>query len=115
MDEETSPGSPSDEAQDTLRAKYYDYCSARVADVLLGMAPDQIFVAAEEEARARGLAGELGYERMMKLATEQISRQIGLPTFDQWLEAYERDPDAIEGRLMGLWKSDAEDTKPTPS
>ena len=105
LDEESLPGSGRDDAQ-AMRAKYYDYCSARVADVLLGMSPDQIFVAAEEAARVRGLEGELRYERMVRLATEHISRGLGLPSFREWLEMYKRDPDAIERRLLGLWETE---------
>ena len=106
MDEETPPASESDESAETLRAKYYDYCSARVADVLLGMSPDQIYVVSQEAARARGLDGELGYERMVRFATEHISRQLGLPTFADWCESYRSDPESIERRLLGLWESE---------
>ena len=109
MDKASPPGgSSSDEATETLRAKYFDYCSARVADVLLGMSPDQIYVAAEEAARARGLESELGYERMVRLATEHISRRLGLPSFAEWRESYRTDPQAIEGQLLGLWESETQ-------
>ena len=80
MDEASRSESGSAETDETLRAKYYDYCSARVADVLLGMSPDQIFVAAEEAARARGIEGELPYERMVRLATEHLSQTRALRT-----------------------------------
>ncbi len=111
MDEHGRDGAPGrdgasgEQDLDTLRAKYYDYCSARVADVLLGMTPDQIFVVAEAAASARGLNGPLGYERMVGLATEHISRQLGLPSFAHWTETYRRDPESIERRLLGLWES----------
>ncbi len=107
MDEDGLERAPAPEDGETLRAKYYDYCSARVADVLLGMTPDQIFVVAEEAAKARGLEGPVSYDRMVGLATEHISRQLGLPSFTSWLEAYTSDPASIEAKLLGLWESSA--------
>ena len=89
-----------------LRAKYYDYCSARVADVLLGMTPDQIFIAAEEAAKGRGISGELTYERMVGLATEHVSRNLNLPSFEDWSRRYTADPQAIDAELLGLWKTE---------
>lgn len=99
-----APSTGDAEPTDVLRAKYYDYCSARVAEVLLDLPPDEIFVRAQEAAASRSLPGDLDYDRMVRLATEQISGEIGLPTFDQWLEAYRADPEDVGRALLGLWR-----------
>jgi len=100
------------EPGEVLRAKYYDFCSARVADVLLNLSPDEIFVRATEAAKVRPVRGELDYGRMVRLATEQISGELELPSFDEWLRAYRERPDDVDERLLGLWHSDAHLPKP---
>lgn len=97
-----SRGEP--EAQ--LRAKYHDYCSAQVADTLLLLTPDEIFVLAQTAARESGEEQKLSYDRAVQLATETVSRKLALPSFETWLEHYRADPDRYERYLMGLWESD---------
>jgi hypothetical protein len=89
-----------------LRAKYLDYCSAQVADVLLLLSPDEMYVLAEDAAREAGLSGELGYDRIVRLATERISSRLALPPFDVWLPDYLANPERYEQYLMGLWESE---------
>jgi hypothetical protein len=91
-----------------LRAKYLDYCSARVAEALLLLSPDEIFLLAQDEARSRAdsdLAG-LSYERMVQLATERVSARITLPTYPEWIVAYREDPARFDREMMGLWESE---------
>jgi hypothetical protein len=93
-----------------LRAKYLDFCSARVAEVLLALSPDEMFVLAEDAARASGedLGGARpGYDEIVRLATERLSRQLGLPSFEAFVEAYRRDPEAFDREMLGLWQSGA--------
>ena len=103
MSDERPPGA--DDPVEVLRAKYYDFCSARVADVLLGLSPDEIFLLAEEGARTRPVRGTLDYDRLVRLATERLSGKLGLPSFEQWRVEYERDPDGMERWLLGLWQA----------
>ena len=99
------------EPVEVLRAKYYDYCSARVADVLLELTPDEIFVLAQDEASVRPPPGALDYDRLVRLATEKISGDIDLPTFRDWVAAYRENPNDVEEQLLGLWKdTDADDS-----
>ena len=91
-----------------LRAKYLDYCSAQVADLLLLLSPDEIYVLAQEAHSRGGKAGELSYGRMVQLATASVSRKAVLPPFEDWVEDYERNPERYEAYLMGLWRSDVE-------
>jgi len=96
------------EAKDSevLRAKYLDYCSAQVADLLLFLTPDDIYVLAQRAAGERGDSGELSYNRMVQVATEWLARKIRLPPFDIWVTDYLAHPDRYEEYFMGLWESE---------
>ncbi|NNF27260.1 MAG: hypothetical protein HKO53_09225 [Gemmatimonadetes bacterium] len=92
---------------DVLRAKYRDYCSARVADVLLTLTPDEIFVIAEAEARRRGgHEGPASYSEAVDLATQRVRHQLNLPDFAAWAVAYEAEPSRFDPLLLGLWETE---------
>lgn len=95
-----------DEDLDILRAKYLDYCSAQLADVLLYLSPDDIFLLAERTSDEAGGAGEASYPEMVARATEWLSRKVALPPFEVWLEDYRAHPEVYESSLMGLWESE---------
>lgn len=105
-DELAPTESESTESETVLRAKYIDYCSAQVADVLLLLSPDEMYVLAEDAAREAGLPDELGYERIVSLATERISSKLALPPFQVWVGDYLSNPDRYEQYFMGLWESE---------
>jgi hypothetical protein len=92
-----------------LRAKYLDYCSAQLADLLLYLSPDEIFLLAEKAQRSEGPAGPGSYMHMMQTATTWLSTRVSLPTFEEWLEDYRANPERYERYLLGLWESDVED------
>ena len=102
------PLSEGQEPEAELRAKYFDYCSAQVADILLLLSPDEMFVLAQDAAREAGLQGDLGYEEIVDLATGRVSRKLALPPFDVWAQDYLADPSRYEDFLMGLWESEVE-------
>ncbi|MEX0935452.1 MAG: hypothetical protein WD013_01020 [Gemmatimonadota bacterium] len=94
-----------------MRAKYLDYCSARVADVLLQMTADDMYLLAQEVAEESGGAEEtkpLSFNTIVRLATERMSRELALPDFPAWLAEYRENPEAFERRLIGLWETDLE-------
>ena len=95
-----------DEPKEILRAKYFDYCSAQVADILLLLTPDEMFVLAQDASREAGESGELGYEQIVTLATERVSRKLALPSFDAWALDYQENPDRYDQYLMGFWESE---------
>ncbi len=101
---------PAPEDPEVLRAKYLDYCSARVAERLLRLSADQIYVLAEEAVRsseAQGReSGEFSYDTAVRLATGRIAEQLSLPPFQLWLAAYREDPSRFEAELLGLWESE---------
>lgn len=92
---------------DILRAKYLDYCSAQVADVLLLLSPDEMYVLAQDAAREAGMTGDFGYEQIVDLATGRVSRKLAIPPFEVWAKDYRSNPDRYDQYLMGLWESDA--------
>ena len=97
-----------------LRAKYLDYCSAQVAEHLLSLSPDEIYLLAEATHRRDGARGSPSYDRMVHMATEGIVRRLALPEFARWAEQYTRDPALFESDLLGFWEDDV-DRGTTPS
>lgn len=98
-------GSKSAEPQEVLRAKYLDYCSSQLADILLLLSPDEMYVLAQDAAREAGVQGELRYDEIVKLATERVSKKMALPPFEIWVEDYRSNPEHYDQYLMGLWES----------
>jgi hypothetical protein len=77
-----------------------------VADILLLLSPDEMFVLAQDAAREAGVTGDLGYQEIVDLATGRVSRKLALPPFEVWVRDYQADPDRYEEYLMGLWESE---------
>ena len=98
----------SEESLQVLRAKYHDYCSAQVADLLVYMSPDEIYLLAHRASREEGGEGDISYMEMVRVATDWLSRRIALPPFEIWLDDYEKHPEMYEEYFMGLWESEAE-------
>jgi hypothetical protein len=91
---------------EVLKAKYLDYCSAQVADLLLFLSPDDIYLLAQRAARERGDPGELSYMRMVQVATDWLAAKIKLPPYEIWVADYLDHPDRYEEYFMGLWESE---------
>lgn len=97
------------DGDDVLRAKYRDYCSARVADAVLSLDPDEIYALAESEARrARGVA-PASYNDAIRYATARIRERLDLPEFEEWSRQYQEHPERFDPYLLGLWKSEEEE------
>ena len=97
------------DVESVLRAKYRDYCSARVADALLSLSPTEIYTLAESEARAVNQVAPSSYNDAIRLATRKIRDQLELPEFGKWSMEYRKDPGKFDPYLMGLWKSEEEE------
>ena len=96
-----------DQPLELLRAKYLDYCSAQIADLLVYLSADEIYLIAHR-ARSGESGGGLGYAEMVQVATEWLARRIALPPFEVWVEDYVAHPERYEDYLMGLWRSELE-------
>jgi hypothetical protein len=91
-----------------LRAKYLDFCSARVAEALLSLSPDEMYLLAEEAARTTSPPppASLGFDDMVRLATERLADRLDLPSYEQFRESYRKDPSAFDREMLGLWESE---------
>ena len=104
--EALSPRERRDESEEVLRAKYLDYCSAQVSDILLLLSPDEMYVLAQDAAASAELPGELSYDQIVQLATERLTEKLSLPPFHVWLEDYRANPGSYERHMLGLWESE---------
>jgi hypothetical protein len=114
--EKALPRDDGTEPETILRAKYLDYCSAQVADILLLLSADEMYVLAHDAARDSGVSDELSlsYEEIVHLATERVSRKLALPPFEAWVEEYLTDPDRFEQQMLGLWVSELDNPPRNP-
>ena len=102
-----TPEKDAPEDEEVLRAKYLDYCSAQVADLLLFLSPDEIYLLAQRAAAESAAdPGEVSYMRMVQVATEWLARKVTLPPFEVWMEDYLAHPDRYDEYFMGLWESE---------
>ena len=93
-----------------LRAKYLDYCSARISEVFLSLTDDHTYQLMEEAAQEAGLAvGTLSFQAMMQLVTRKLRRSVPLPDIQTWIEEYVEDPGRYDPYLHGLWESEGQD------
>lgn len=97
------------DGDDVLRAKYRDYCSARVADAVLSLDPEEIYALAETEARSAKGVAPASYNDAIRYATARIREQLDLPEFDDWAGQYLERPERFDPYLLGLWKSEEEE------
>lgn len=111
-DAEPTPSHSSESTREVLRAKYVEYCSAQLADLLLYLSPDEIYLLAQR-ASPRADAHDEGtpsYGGMVERATRWLASRVTLPPFEVWLDDYRRHPERYEAYLIGLWESDAQPT-----
>jgi hypothetical protein len=97
-------GNGTDEGLDRLRAKYLDYCSAQLADLLLYLSPDEIFVLSEKISSGDVESRGPGYGHLVRVATEWLAERVPLPPFEAWAHDYLANPERYDADLMGLWE-----------
>ena len=109
IDAGQTPPHSADDAEEILQAKYLEYCSAQLADLLLYLSPDEIYLLAERAERDEGLDAPVAhtYTGMVERATRWLARRVALPPFEVWREDYRLHRDRYEAYLMGLWEADA--------
>lgn len=111
-----------------LRAKYLDWCSARVAERFVKLTPEEIYALAEQATRAGTESpGDEGATNVVSVAasgiespaaadaspsfksivervTEVLASELALPPFSEWARAYRKDPAKFDAELLGLWR-----------
>jgi len=101
------PGVRARESEEVLRSKYFDYCSAQVADHLLLLSPDEMYLLTEE-ARRRSGSKKSRFSDLVCLATEGIWERLVLPPFDEWAADYKANPSRYEKYFL-LWDTELPD------
>lgn len=125
----------SDQPDDpVLRAKYLDWCSARLAERFIRMTPEEIYQLAEQasndpigQARAKprllssseitdatrpdetgasqaDAEAQTSFRSLVERVTEALTLELRLPRFDEWSAAYREDPTRFDGDLLGVWR-----------
>ena len=91
----------------TLRAKYLDWCSARIAERFLALEPEEIYTLArpdESSEAGRFASGGASYRVLVQRVTEALLKEMSLPPFEDWSRSYSADPARYDGELVGFWK-----------
>jgi hypothetical protein len=93
----------------TLRAKYLDWCSARVAERFLDLSAEEIYTLAHpaegQETTSTGPAlSDESYRVLVQRATEALLGRMSLPAFADWRREYEASPARFEAEMLGFWK-----------
>lgn len=87
-----------------IKDKYLDYCSALIAEHLLLLSPDEIYLLAREAHRSDGMTVEPSYEDLVRLAQVGISKRLALPSFQEWVEEYKENTGKFEDKFLALWE-----------
>jgi hypothetical protein len=97
---------PRQEVDPVLRAKYLDYCSARISEVFLSLSDEHAYELMEEAALEADVSvGSLSFQTMMRLVTQKLQRSVPLPDLESWIVEYEREPERYDPYLLGLWQT----------
>jgi hypothetical protein len=104
--EPREPHKPVADSEEVLRAKYLDYCSARLCDVFMELEEDRVFQLAKlAEERAGIVQGALSFKQIADLLVEKLMDDLALPDFTTWAQAYRENPEQYDPYLLGLWKT----------
>jgi hypothetical protein len=102
-----------------LRAKYFDWCSAKVAERFLELTPDEVYELSQAASLSEGgalpafssleeLAGldvpGLTFRTLVERGTDVLAAELRLPTFEELSAAYEEAPSRFDAELLGLWR-----------
>lgn len=99
-----------------LRFRYLDWCSARVAERFQELSLDEIWERAQLAERSLQRQSlppaslpspsappeNPGYLDLVRLLSVQLADELGLPSFEEWSEEYQRDPHAFHGEMIGF-------------
>jgi len=84
-----------------LRARYLDYCAARISEVFLSLSDERTYALMEEAARDAGIEiGSLGFSDMMDLVTDRLRDDVPLPSFAEFAAEYLEDPERFDALLL---------------
>lgn len=98
-----------------IRAKYLDWCSARIAERFLQLTPEEIYELAETASRdddeslrgavvVPGRGDDMPFRWMVGRVTEALAVSLQLPTLEEWRTGYREAPERYESELLGFWR-----------
>lgn len=96
----------------TLRAKYLDWCSARVADHFLRLSAEEIYQLARSgeadpamgDSAVEADSGDVSYRVLVQRVTEVLLARLELPPYEEWKAEYRRSPERFDRELAGYWR-----------
>ncbi len=124
---------PLDPGEDARRrAKYHDWCSAKIVEQFLSLSPEEVYELARTEERVRERAAAVGpevasrlsesvtlgagapgqdasFQQLVQRVTEVLLERTDLPSFEEWSAAYGEEPERFEAEMLGFWKSPESD------
>lgn len=84
-----------------MRARYLDYCAARISEVFLSLSDERTYALMEEAARDADIEiGSLGFSDMMDLVTNRLREDIPLPSLEEFAEEYREHPGRFDAMLL---------------
>ena len=102
-------------SESELRAKYLEYCSARLSEVFLSLSDEQTYRILEEAAGQAGAdVASLGFQSKMRLVTGRLRESVPLPGFEEWADEYRRHPERFVPMLLGLWQDAVDSSDDDP-
>jgi hypothetical protein len=125
------PAHPREDAR--LRAKYHDWCSAKIVEQFLALSPEEVYqlaqpgdpgpadataadapeaepsVSAAAKPVASPTAQEASFQQLVRRVTEMLLQRTELPSFEEWSAAYGEEPERFEAEMLGFWKSPESD------
>ena len=120
FDDRQAEGSPSeadapDPIDPDLRARYLDYCAARISEVFLSLSDERTYALMEEAARDADIEiGSLGFSEMMDLVTERLRQSVPLPSFADFAREYAEHPERFEAMLLEPPDAEADEAADAP-
>lgn len=90
---------------ESMVARYDEFCSARLTEALLSLSPDEIFLLSQGEFQDERIPT---WEERVKRATDRLARRLPLPSLDEFSKAYRDDPSRFEAESLGLWSRESE-------
>jgi hypothetical protein len=87
-----------------LRAKYFDWCSARIAERFVHLSVQEIYALADSAAASSD--EDRSFQLVMERATAALASQTELPSLEDWVAAYRADPAAYDADLIGFWREE---------
>jgi len=125
------PAQPGEDVR--LRAKYHDWCSARIVEQFLSLSPEEVYELARPDDGGAGAAAPGGaapapvvpgpeaaasvapspevvgtqesFQQLVQRVTEVLLQRTDLPSFEEWSAAYREEPGRFDAEMLGFWQS----------